>query len=142
MAAARHEPFSYPNLVARWLAAMFVVFATYNPSGHSYFHWLMDPDEGRLSLKILVGLGLLVLNLTFGYATARAIGWTGVLATAALFAATVWALLDAGYLTGLAFWGWVTVLLTLLATLFAIGVSWSYIRNRLSGQVDSNDITI
>ena len=121
---------------------MFVVFATYNPSGHSYFHWLIDPDEGRLSLKILVGLGLLVLNLTFGYATARAIGWTGVLATAALFAATVWALLDAGYLTGLAFWGWVTVLLTLLATLFAIGVSWSYIRNRLSGQVDSNDITI
>lgn len=142
MAGSRHEQFSYPNLLARWLAAMFVVFATYNPSGHSYFHWLFDADEGRLSLKILVGLGLLVLNLTFGYATARAIGWTGVVATAALFASTVWVLVDAGYLVGMGLWGWVTVVLTLLATLFAIGVSWSYIRNRLSGQVDSNDITI
>ncbi|MBU0724603.1 MAG: hypothetical protein KJ904_06925 [Alphaproteobacteria bacterium] len=121
---------------------MFLVFATYNPSGHSYFHWVMDMESGRWSIKILVGLCLIVLHLTFAYATARAIGAVGVLATTTLFSSAVWALVDLGYLSDLGLWGWVTVILSLLATLLAIGVSWSYIRNRLSGQVDSNDITL
>lgn len=138
----RREQFSYPHLIARWLAAMFLVFATYNPSGHSYFHWVTDTDSGRWSVKILVGLCLLVLHLTFAYATARSIGAVGVLATIVLFSTAIWALVDLGYLADLGLWGWVTVILSLMATLLALGVSWSYIRNRLSGQIDSNDITL
>ena len=33
------------------------------------------------------------------------------------------------------------VLLTMLATLLSIGLSWSHLRNRLSGQIDSDDVT-
>lgn len=139
---ARQEHFSYPHVVVRWLAAMFLVLATYNPSGHSYVHWLLDGESGRWSIKILVGLCLIVLHLTFIYATARAMGLIGVMSTVTLFAAAVWTLIDLGYLTGLSIWGWITVLLCLLATLLSVGVCWSYVRHRLSGQIDSNDITL
>ncbi|MEO5335723.1 MAG: DUF6524 family protein [Magnetospirillum sp. WYHS-4] len=134
--------FSYPNLVIRWAAALFLVFATYNPSGNSYYHWLVDPDDGRWSLKALVGLTLAIAHLTFVFATLRAIGVTGMLTTAALFATVVWALMDHGYLLSIGFWTWVTIILGLVGSLLAVGVSWSHIRARLAGQIDSNDVTL
>jgi hypothetical protein len=67
---------------------------------------------------------------------------TGVIATVALFGTMVWALVDNGFLRDIGFWSWVTIILTLLASLLAVGVSWSYIRGRLSGQADSNDVTL
>ena len=30
--------FSYPGIIVRWLISMFIVFATFNPSGYSYIH--------------------------------------------------------------------------------------------------------
>ena len=35
-----------------------------------------------------------------------------------------------------------TLALIVLANVFAIGLSWSYIRARLSGQADTNDVTL
>ncbi len=139
---AKTEAFSFPHLAARWLAAIFLVFATYNPSGTSYYHWLVDFDDTRWSLKVLIGCVLIILHLTFVFATLRSIGVTGVIATVALFTTMVWALVDNGFLRDIGFWSWVTIILTLLASLLAVGVSWSYIRGRLSGQSDSNDVTL
>lgn len=134
--------FSYPQLVQRWLMAMLIVFATYNPSGYSYAHWVIDLDDSRWSLKLLVGTGLLILHLTFVFATFRALRPTGLLVTVAFFVALVWTIIDNGYLTSLGFRSWITIILGIFATILAIGVSWSYIRGRLSGQADSNDITL
>jgi hypothetical protein len=139
---AEGSQFSYPHLIVRWVAAAFVVFATYNPSGHSYYHWLVDVDDTRWSLKALVGLSLLVLHLTFVFATIRSIGRTGTVTVVALFATAIWTLLDHGYLLDIGPWTWVTIVLALAASLLAIGVSWSHIRARLSGQIDSNDVTL
>jgi len=36
----------------------------------------------------------------------------------------------------------VTIGLVILANIFAVGVSWSYIRQRLSGQADTNNVSI
>jgi hypothetical protein len=36
----------------------------------------------------------------------------------------------------------VTFALIILANVFAVGVSWSYIRLRLSGQADTNNVTL
>jgi hypothetical protein len=134
--------FSIPHLIARWLAAIFLVFATYNPSGNSYYHWLVDFNDSRWSLKVLAGCVLIILHLTFVFATLRSIGVTGIMATAALFGTMVWALVDNGFLNDIGIWSWVTIILGLLASLLAVGVSWSYIRGRLSGQSDSNDVTL
>ncbi|MEO5373307.1 MAG: DUF6524 family protein [Alphaproteobacteria bacterium] len=134
--------FSYPHLLQRWLMAMLIVFATYNPSGYSYAHWLIDLDDQRWSLKVLVGTGLLILHLTFVFATFRALRSTGLLVAVAFFVALIWTIIDNGYLTSLGVRSWISIILGIFATILAIGVSWSYIRGRLSGQADSNDITL
>jgi hypothetical protein len=140
MAAPAH--FSLPSLVVRWLVAGFLVFGTYNPSGYSYMHWLLNGGDGRWSLKALVGISLIIAILTFGYATMRAIGVTGVITAVTFFAVAIWAMVDNGLLDFLGVWAWVTIILGVVASILAIGVSWSHVRARLSGQSDSNDVTL
>lgn len=134
--------FSFPNLILRWLAAAFLVFAVYNPSGHSYYHWLVDMSDDRWSLKALAGVSLVIAVATFGYATLRSIGVSGVLWAVIFFGVVIWAMVDNGLLDGLSGWAWVTIVLGVVASILAIGVSWSHIRARLSGQADSNDVTL
>lgn len=134
--------FAFPNLVLRWLGAAFVVFAIYNPSGHSYYHWLIDVGDDRWSLKALAGVSLLIAVMTFAYATLRAIGKSGVAATLTFFGVVIWAMVDNNLLDGLGRWAWVTIFLGVIASVLGIGVSWSHVRARLSGQNDSNDVTL
>lgn len=140
--AAGGSSFGFPNLLVRWLAAVFLVLATYNPSGTSYIHWLTDTTDTRWSLKALIGIVMAVMNLTFFFATVRSLGITGILAAAIFCVTVVWTLQDHGYLHSLTNWTWVTVILILVGSVQAVGVSWSHIRGRLSGQADSNDVTL
>jgi hypothetical protein len=34
--------FTWASFFIRWLAITALVFATYNPSGYSYLHWLTE----------------------------------------------------------------------------------------------------
>ena len=133
--------FSFQQVVLRWCAASFLVLATYNPSGSSYYHWLTNLSDHRWSLKVLVGVVLLILNLTFMFATFRSMGAGGVISGVAFCGSVVWTLLDNGYLTHIGAWTWVTLVLALAASIIAFGVSWSHIRAVLAGQIDSNDVT-
>src|SRR5712691_3199389 len=45
-------------VLVRLLLSLAFVFATYNPTGYSFFHWITDVGEGVLSLKAVVGLAL------------------------------------------------------------------------------------
>lgn len=134
--------FGASGLAVRWLWALFLVLATYNPSGHSYIHWLLDGGDPRWSLKALLGIMLGIANLTFLMASLRSLGLTGIAAAAVFLVTLIWTLVDRGYLHSLSFWTWVTVALALFASVLAVGVSWSYIRGRLSGQTDTNDVTL
>lgn len=136
------SPFGAGGLAVRWLWALFFVLATYNPSGHSYWHWLVDGGDERWALKALIGILLVIAILTFFFASLRALQWSGLGWTALVFAVLVWVLVDHGYLRGLSAWTWVTIHLTVLASILAVGVSWSHIRNRLSGQADTRDVTL
>jgi Family of unknown function (DUF6524) len=138
MAAA----FGPSSFISRWLGALFVVLATYNPSGISYYHWLVDTSDTRWSLKALVGVTMIILNMLFVLVSLRSMRPSGVLAAAVFCAVLVWALLDNGYLHGLSTWTWVTLVLALAGSILGAGVSWSHIRGRLSGQADSNDVTL
>lgn len=134
--------FGFPSLAVRWLGALFAVLATYNPSGSSYVHWLVDLSDHRWSLKALVGILLVVMNMTFYYASMRSLRSGGMLAAVIFFGTAVWTLLDYGYLQTLTFQTWITVILILSGSILALGMSWSHIRGRLSGQSDSNDVTL
>ncbi len=133
--------FGFIGWMVRWLGAMFFVLATYNPSGYSYWHWVGETGLQGVSVKFLAGLTLLLLYIIFLRATIRSIGPIGIGLVTALLGAFAWflsdlKLIDLGNSAVMDM-----VLLTMLATLMSIGLSWSHIRNRLSGQVDSDDVT-
>src|SRR5229473_1771688 len=114
------ESFGIQRFVTRWLAAMFLVLASYNPSGYSYYHWISELDVGNWVLKLLVGVVLAILYATFGLATQRSLGRLGIAGSGTV----------------------ATIVLVNLANLLAVGVSWSYVRARLSGQADTNNVTL
>ncbi|MGY8695158.1 MAG: DUF6524 family protein, partial [Verrucomicrobiia bacterium] len=36
--------FDISSFIIRWIVCLFLVFAAYNPSGYSYFHWVGEVD--------------------------------------------------------------------------------------------------
>jgi hypothetical protein len=132
--------FSTTSFLLRWLAALVLVFATFNPEGYSYLHWVTGPAEGYLPLKVVSGILLAILYIIFLRATWRSIGPIGLLLALGFFGAIVWTLFYYDVLaleqtTVMAY-----VVLVLLASIMAVGLSWSHIRRRLSGQVDTDTV--
>jgi hypothetical protein len=134
------QKFTATNFLLRWLAALALVLATFNPTGYSYVHWVSEPVGDYLPLKVLLGLLLAILYTIFLRATWRSIGGAGVALALAFFGAMVWSLFYYEVLT----LGQTTVMtyvaLVLLASVMAVGLSWSHIRRRLSGQMDMDDV--
>jgi len=132
--------FGWSNFFIRLLVAAFLVFATYNPSGYSWVHWLQQSDNKLDPLIVVAGVLLLIGWVIFLNATARSLGFFGSLLVLMLFGSLLWAMVSYGWLSldNPSTLSWVA--LTLLALLLAIGVSWSHVRRRLTGQVDVDDV--
>ncbi len=136
--------FSLASFLLRWLVALVLVFATFNPTDYSYYRWVagMDAgmDGGNLALKALAGVALVILYVIYLRATWRSIGPIGVSLAAAFLGALIWVTIDLGLLNleqpTIITW----VLLFALATILAIGISWSHVRRRVSGQADMDDV--
>ncbi len=129
------------SIVVRMLAVMFLVTATYNPSGYSYWHWAFRADSDYWALKIFLGL-LIIFGYVFCiYATWRSMRIMMSVPLILLIAACLWLLSDWGVLD-MSNWVQRTLALeTSLVVLLGTGVSFSLIRYRLSGQLDSRTIT-
>ena len=128
------------DFLIRWIAALVLVFATFNPTDYNYIRWATEAGAGRLPLVVLCGLILLVGYIIYLRATFRSIGPLGVALVAAIIGAVVWVLIDYGILnlehpTAIT---WVGLLA--LSLILGIGLSWSHVRRRLSGQSDMDDI--
>src|SRR5258707_14189441 len=89
-------PFGLAGFVARWLAALFLVFATYNPSGYSYCDWIADIGGGHWVPKAFVTIILVIAYATFILATLRSIGLLGVTTWALFFGSIVWLMINIG----------------------------------------------
>jgi len=134
------ETLGFVGFLLRLGMTLVLVFATYNPSGHSYVHWVARQVGSPTPALALAGLVLLIGWIVFLRATLRAIGWGGSLLVAAVLAALVWLVVS---------WGWLDphnvnamawVLLAALSVVLAIGVSWSHLRRRLTGQTDVEEV--
>ncbi len=136
--------FSLASFLLRWLVALVLVFATFNPTDYSYYRWVAGMDAGmdgdNLALKALAGVALLILYVIYLRATWRSIGPIGVSLATAFLGALIWVTIDLGLLDlerpTIITW----VLLFALATILAIGISWSHVRRRVSGQADMDDV--
>lgn len=124
----------------RLIFSLLLVFATYNPTGYSFFHWVYPLTEIQIPLKILAGLVLVIFYAIFLRATFRSIGLIGVFFAAALSATLIWLFVDQGWLTleNDATMQW--ILLSIVGVIMGIGISWSHVRKRLTGQFDTDDV--
>lgn len=127
------------GFLIRVAAAFIIVVLTYNPTGYSYFHWVQTGFETNAALTALAGLALAIAYVVLIRATISSIGPFGAGLVAALVGAFVWVLVE---------WGFIDIenptvvqWLVILGVSFILGVglSWSLIRRRLSGQYDLVD---
>ncbi|MCG8691664.1 MAG: DUF6524 family protein [Minwuiales bacterium] len=135
-----YERFDFKDFLIRWAIALVLVFATFNPTQYSYFRWVMDIEGGMWPLKLLAGVVLLILYVIFLRATWRSIGPIGLTLAAAFFGALIWVFVDFGWLNVYEPTIMTYVLLFVLATILAIGLSWSHVRRRIAGQSDVDDV--
>lgn len=126
--------FRFTGVLLRVAFSLTLVFLTFNPSGHSYFHWLSAHLSPIEPLVVVAGIVLLGAWLFFVRSTFASMGTVGVALLLALFAAIVWWMVSQGWLSvqNRSAMGW--VVLTCLGLLLGIGMSWAHIRARLSGQ--------
>ncbi len=135
---------SWKGFLVRWLAAAALVFATFNPTGWSYFHWVMasgaDAGAGNVPLKILVGLLLLGGFAVYFRATWLSLGLLGIALVVAVFAVFVWLLVDFDLVDVGSPIMVVVVVEIILTIVMGVGMSWSHVQRRLSGQLDVDDL--
>lgn len=128
------------SFVLRWLFAALLVVATYNPTEWNYVRWVMANGRDHMPLAVILGQVLLVGYVIYLRATLRSIGAFGMFLVLGQVAAVVWLLSDLGLvdLSDGALITWIVLLA--LSLVLGIGLSWSIVRRRLSGQADVDDV--
>lgn len=134
------RPFTVNSYLVRLAAALVLVFATYNPSGYSFYHWAERILPNFEPLAALSGIVLLIGWVMFIRATIRSLGVFGVGLAGAFFGVLIWLLVDWGWLDPKNFQVLTYAGLAVLSAILATGLSWSHIRRRLSGQLDVDDV--
>ncbi len=137
----RGAPFTLGSFAWRLAFTLVLVLVTFNPTSYSYVQWLrasysvnLGPEHAVAGIALLGGWAIVVT------ATQRALGSLGLIILAAFLAAVVWWLVDAGILTAssMSTIEWVT--LVCLAVLLAVGMSWSFIWRRMTGQYEVDEV--
>ena len=144
------EGFSWSGFLLRLLAAVVLVYATYNPEGVSFFHWVLQPRAGETGiaaylhgftpLKAFAGLLLLAAWVVFLQATRRSLGASGALLVLGLFGCTIWAMVYYGVLSPTSSRAIAHLVLLAVSLVLAIGLSWSLLTRKLTGQMDTDNV--
>lgn len=121
----------------RWMFAVLLVLATFNPTPYCYVKWLLNTSSSEdLPIKFLVGVVLVTIFAVYYHATKISLGTWGVTLTLLIFGGVIWQMKQWGWLDPAepTVMGWLA--LVILATIMALGMSWSHIQRRLTGQLD------
>ncbi len=128
------------GFILRWALAFILLAATFNPTRYNFIVWAQENWDAQMPLTVLFALLLLVGYIIYLRATLRSIGAFGMGLILAIAAALAWVLVDYGFLdlddpTRNLWLG-----LVALSLVLGIGLSWSHVRRRLSGQSDMDDV--
>jgi hypothetical protein len=122
-------------IASRWLMVATLVFGTYNPSGRSYWHWLLaTPDI--TPFQAFVGIFLFIALVTVARMAFAALGFPGIVTVLALILASILIELGLGLtrfrdirITDYTILFWVT-------TILGFGVSWAILQKAITGERD------
>jgi hypothetical protein len=137
---AGYRSFGWDSFIIRFVFAVIVVFATYNPEGVSYFHWVYDALPDFSLLKAFVGVVIVIGWVILIRATMGSLGFIGIILAAAFFGLAIWLILDVFGLSTDNIRVISYIIEIMLASVLSIGVSWSHVRRRISGQVDTDEV--
>ncbi len=128
------------GFLIRWAFAFLLLAATYNPTQWNFVRWAMGNYQNMLSVTVLVGLILAIGYIIFLRATLRSIGMFGMLLVLAVAGTLLWVLFDQGFinLTNPTINTWLGIIM--MSLVLAIGLSWSIVRRKISGQADVDDV--
>jgi hypothetical protein len=128
------------GILVRWFGAFALLAASYNPTPWNFFRWAEANYQAQLPLTVLLGLLLAVAFLIYLAATLRSLGPLGMMLVAAVFGAVIWVLVDWGILStqNSALNIWLGILA--LSLVLGIGLSWSILWQRLSGQATVDEV--
>lgn len=128
------------GILLRCIGAFVLLAATYNPTEWNFIRWAQANWAMQMPLVLLLGLLLGVGYLVYIGATLRSIGAFGIILVGAIFGALIWVLIDYGILTlqnpSLNLWLGILA----LSVVLGIGLSWSIIRQRISGQATVDEV--
>ena len=136
------DSISWGGILLRWLASLILVFLTWNAEGWSYYHWTVQPfldGAGNFSaLKFLAGMLLIAAWVVFLQATRRSIGIMGAALVGAIAGGVIWLLISSGIVSANSGRGMARVVLIGVSLILAVGMSWSHLSKRLTGQADTD----
>lgn len=132
--------FGFDSFIMRFIFALIVVFSTYNPEGVSYYHWVAESLAEFTVLKAFAGVVLLIGWIILIRATMGSLGLLGIIVATAFFGLAIWLIVDVLGLSTNNFHVISYIIEIMLASVLSIGVSWSHVRRRLSGQVDTDEL--
>jgi hypothetical protein len=141
-ASKASSPFTLVSFLLRFALALLLVLATYNPTAYSFIDWFwvalgdgtLDAIHFFVAVLLVAGWSILIR------ATFNAMGGFGLTLGVVIFAALIWLLIDLGILSGsgMAYYTW--IILVGLAAILTVGLSWSHIWRRLTGQYTVDDV--
>ena len=137
---ASRKSFGWDGFLLRFVFAILLVFATYNPEDVSYYHWVSEALPDFTVIKAFVGVIILIGWIILIRATLGSLGFIGIVLAAAFFGLAIWLIVDVlglstdnvrviSYIVGI-----------MLASVLSVGVSWSHVRRRVTGQLDTDEI--
>lgn len=138
----RGAPFTIGSFLWRLAFTLVVVLITFNPTPYSYVQWMkgsmspntLGPEHAVAGVVLLAGWAIIVS------ATQRALGSLGLIILAAFLGTVVWWLVDAGILAAASMTAVEWITLVCLAVGLAVGMSWSFIWRRMTGQYEVDEV--
>lgn len=128
------------GFILRWACAFILLAATYNPTDLNFTRWVTTSGSENLSVAVLCGLVLVIGYIIYMRATLRSIGAVGMALVLAVVGAMLWVAFDLGWMSFTDPTANTWVALVALSFVLGIGLSWSHVRRRLSGQADMDDV--
>lgn len=132
--------FGWNSFLVRFVFATIVVFATYNPEGYSYYHWIKDVFPSVTVYMAFAGVVLLIGWVMLIRATLGSLGMFGILLAAAFFGLLIWLVIDVLGLSTSSERVITYIIEIMIVGVLSAGVSWSHIRRRVSGQLDTDEL--
>ena len=126
------------GVVVRILVAVLLVLVTWNPSGWSYADWTLREPSTFDAVKAFVGVVLLAAWVFCIRAAWVSLGALGIVLVALLLGTAVWMLVQFGVVPSDNRRMLVWIALVAIGIALGIGLSWARLRQRATGEVETN----